>query len=605
MKNLNKISTFQSLSEKKQNLLAFSIIGIFALLLVRGAFYGVATPDESFYLTIPYRVILGDALLIDEWHASQLSAFLLYLPMKLFISVTGGTDGIILFFRLLFVFCQTAVSCFTFVRIRKYGAIPAIFSALMFLTYVTEQVHMLDYYTMTLMGFQVTGLILLTYDKLTKPKLIFAGIVFACTVTAQPFNSLVYFLYCIFAVIIFFTASKRNYSEFTKKLFSHTTWLYITIGIFLTAVVFILFLCSQAPLGELISNLGSLFSGQDHNLPFSQEADSDMFSYLTIAKTLLSFAPVSFCVSLAVVFLVIADKKRHERQKLWLYVSTAVFTVYFVVLLIMCKKNISAALFRPYPLFLYTLVLILLQIKPNKMLFSLWLSGVLYILFLGIVSQALDYVGAIGCVLSNTALIPALKELTEEIKSTDNEIKSKKNKTPPLHPLVIITSTLACSLCILFGGALEMTNDLAAVAMGRERAAIEVTLESGPLKGIRTDKNVQTEYESLLSDIKTIRQNTDGKVLVAGLIPWTYFCFDEPPATFTSWYIQNERYMFSTYYENEEHRPQCIYIPSTSFYWGEDYSNTQKIDTLYFKNMFKGTTEKGEIGTIFYVKKIL
>ncbi len=603
MNALNKRSSFQSLSQKKQNLIAFSVIGMFALLLVRGAFYGVATPDESFYLTIPYRVILGDALLIDEWHASQLSAFLLYLPMKLFIAVTGGTDGIVLFFRLLFVFCQTAVSCFTYVRIRKYGTIPAIFSALLFLTYVTEQVHMLDYYTMTLMGFQVTGLILFTDERLTAPKLIFAGIVFACTVTAQPFNSLVYFLYCILVVIFFFTSSKLNYSELTKKLLSPATWIYITAGIVLTAVVFILFMCAQAPLGEIIGSLGNLFSGQDHNLPFSEEADSDMFSYLTIGKTLLSFAPVSFCASLAIVLLVIADKKRRERQKLWLYISTAVFTVYFIVLLIMCTKNLSAVLFRPYPLFLYTLVLLLLKKKPNKTLFSLWLSGVIYILFLGIVSQALDYVGAIGCVLSNTALVPALKELTEEIKMQENEAKSKK-KSVPLHRAVIITSALICSLCILLGGALEMTNDLTAVVMGREKAETQVTLKSGPLKGIITDKTVQSEYKALLTDIAAIRQNTDGKVLIAGLIPWTYFCFDEAPATFTTWYIQNELYMFRSYYENEEHLPKCIYIPSTSFYWGYNYLLTSKSDTQYFKNMFRGKTVKGEIGTIFYVDKI-
>ncbi len=600
MKKLNKSL---SLSENKQNLIAFSVIGVFALLLLRGAFYGIATPDESFYLTIPYRVILGDALLIDEWHASQLSAFLLYLPMKLFITVTGGTDGIVLFFRCLFVLCQTAVSCFTYVRIKKYGVIPAIFSALLFLTYVTEQVHMLDYYTMTLMGFQVTGLILLTDEKLTKPKLVFAGIVFACTVTAQPFNSLVYFVYSLFVLSFFFVSKKKVYSDYTKKLLSIKNWIYITAGIIFTAIIFIVFLASQAPLAEILGSIGNLFSGQDHNLPFSGEADSDMFSYLTIAKALLSFAPVSFCVSLLLVLIVLADKKRSEHKKMWIYISLTVFTVYLAALIIMFFRNPAAMLFRPYPMFLFTLIIILLKKEPNHELLALWFTGVLYIAFLGIVSQALDFVGAIGCILSNTALMPAIKELICEIKE-ENEYNNINKAKMQLKELLAAFSVLLCSVCIITGGALELADDISALSMGRPPEKTEVTLSKGPLKGIRTGKKISLEYTALLSDMTEIKNTTEGKVLIAGLIPWTYFCFDEPPATFTTWYISNELYMFDSYYENEAHHPECIYIPSTSFYWGDNYSVTKAQHTRFFKNMFKGTTEKGEAGTFFYVDKM-
>lgn len=590
--------------ETKQNILAFSLIGIFALFLLRGAFHGISTPDESFYLTIPYRIILGDSLLIDEWHASQLSSFILYLPMKLFITLTGGTDGIVLFFRCLFVLCQTLVAVFTYAKIKKYGTFPAIISALLFLTYVTEQVHMLDYYTMTLMGFQVSGLLLLTDEKLTRPKLIFIGIVFAFTVTAQPFNSAVYFIYCGFVLFFLFFRKKKDFSAFTKRILDYKAWLYITAGIVISAIIFMIFMLSQASLSEIIANIGNLFSGQDHNLPFSQEADSDMFSYKTIIVTLFSFAPVSFCISLLTVILVICDRKRREHKNFWLYVCLTVMAVYTVALVLSTFKNPSAALFRPYPLFIMTLPVLLIKKELNRELFSVWLMGIFYTLFLGIISQALDYVGAIGFVLSNTALMPAIKELSDEIKAENKINKKIKNKKSSLSLTAFITTAAVCCLVILTGGVAEFIDDVTALSLGRTFEKSEVTVSSGPLKGIKTSKTKLIEYEKISEDIDTIKENTDGKVLVAGLIPWTYFCFDTPPATFTTWYIGNELYMFESYYEDEEHRPQCIYIPDTSFYWGGNYKNTAISHTRYFKNMFSGSTRNGEIGTIFYVDKM-
>ena len=38
--------------------------------------YGFPIPDETFYVTIPHRILQGDAFFIDEWHLSQMTGFL-------------------------------------------------------------------------------------------------------------------------------------------------------------------------------------------------------------------------------------------------------------------------------------------------------------------------------------------------------------------------------------------------------------------------------------------------------------------------------------------------------------------------------------------------
>jgi len=48
--------------------------------------YGFANIDESFYLTIPYRLYQGDALFAHEWHLSQMSLMLIFSKVFSFIS---------------------------------------------------------------------------------------------------------------------------------------------------------------------------------------------------------------------------------------------------------------------------------------------------------------------------------------------------------------------------------------------------------------------------------------------------------------------------------------------------------------------------------------
>ena len=78
--------------ERKQSRTELAVSGVlFAVLFVLFAFclfacakYGAKGADESFYLTIPHRLLLGDGLVSDEWHPSLFSSFFLYLPFRAF-----------------------------------------------------------------------------------------------------------------------------------------------------------------------------------------------------------------------------------------------------------------------------------------------------------------------------------------------------------------------------------------------------------------------------------------------------------------------------------------------------------------------------------------
>ncbi len=590
------------LVKKHKNFFACAGIIFFALFLLRSAFYGSSSPDESFYLTIPYRIIKGDAFLVDEWHASQFSAVLLYLPMKVFLMINGSTDGIIVYFRCLFVLCQTLVSYYTFFKLKKYGTLPAFLSSVIFLLYVTETVNMLDYYTMSLMGFQVIALLLFCSYNLNSPRLIFTGIVFACVVLAQPFNCLIYFIYTLAIIISLSVRKKKNISEYYKKYLSIKSWGFITAGIVLVAIIFFAFLLSKMSLSDFLSNFGNIFGGHDHTLPFAADTGkSDMFSYSTIIKTLIKIAPIGFYVSVLLAAYLIYDRKNFKGRNLKLFVSLIAIAILVVESSIVSTSQITATLFRPYILFVFTLAVILLTKNKDKSLMMITWSGIVYIVFLGIISQALDYVGVIGLVISNTALAPALKHLFDEISSKKNDV-TKKSKQNTITKVFCGVCALVFVFDIISGTSIKLSDDTMALASESKFIKAESTISKGPMKGIRLSNDSAETYYNIIADTEEIKYNSCEKVLVASLTPWIYFCFDESPATFTTWYIEEEFDLYGEYYKNKDRIPQCIYIPTKNYYYGFNYADNAESHKLFFENMFSLSEHNGKAGYIMYVE---
>jgi hypothetical protein len=584
---------------------ALLAIGGFSLFLLRSAFFGIATPDESFYLTIPYRLINGDSLIVDEWHASQFSALLLYLPMKIFLAVTKSTDGIILFFRILFVICQILVSIYTFLKLKKYNVFAALGSAVFYLLYVPETVNMLDYYTMSLMGFQVIALTLFCSDNVGTLKSLFVGIVFGCVVLAQPFNIFVYFIYSMAALIFVLVKKKRKVSDFSEKYLNAKTWFLITVGGICVAVVSLIFIFSRITISDFVANLFNVFGGHDHTLPFvEQTGESDMFSYSEIFARLKDLFPKGFIISVIFFALLLIDKYRVQRRLLWLTLGLAVIIVLLVEFFISLKATLIGILFIPFILFVATFICLMLVSKKDKNLVMIFCSGIVYVLFLGMISQALDYVGVIGLVVSNSILTPSFMQLYKEIKNEEATTKEEKNGKTAVKVVLCI---LLCSVCfsnIFVGTGIKLSDDSTAQAMGRKISALpNVTVSTGPFKGIKVKQDIAESYEDFLTDIETIKGKSCEKVLVAGLVPWIYFSFNDVPATFTSWYILAELDLYESYYKNNpDNIPNCIYIPQESFY-GKIGQFSEGTET-FFMDMFSGEKTEGKMGSIIYIDGI-
>ena len=62
------------------DLLYFLCFGVVLAMSIWKLRFGFPGADESIYIAIPYRILQGDAFLLQEWHMSQMSGFLV-LPL--------------------------------------------------------------------------------------------------------------------------------------------------------------------------------------------------------------------------------------------------------------------------------------------------------------------------------------------------------------------------------------------------------------------------------------------------------------------------------------------------------------------------------------------
>lgn len=117
----NTIKDLRSKPDKgKWQHIIFAVLMAFAIgFSLWKCYYGFGGNDESFYLTIPHRLTLGDSLLGDEWHLTQLSGFLLLPFVWLYTMITQSTVGIIFAARVFYVICHAVIVCVIYSRLKS------------------------------------------------------------------------------------------------------------------------------------------------------------------------------------------------------------------------------------------------------------------------------------------------------------------------------------------------------------------------------------------------------------------------------------------------------------------------------------------------------
>lgn len=598
-------------------LVLFAALWAYFIVMVR---YGVSYVDEGFYLATAERFVNGARPLVDEWQVSQLAHLFLCLPYLLFVKVTGGTAGIILFMRYLFLLINAVFYWCMYVRMRPYGW-PALAATLLFCAYVPCGIYACNYYTVPLRILMIVCMILLSERH--KPwTLFFAGVLLSCAVVAEPGYALLYFGFTVLVFVRFLRQKKgKRFLNGCGDVLRLSVWLPLTCGICLCAVIFVSWLLARSGLRNIIAVLPYLFL-TDPEYDYSANGNVRSFFLQKASITVQFFGPV--CTALAVLVVVCAvvyacgliHKRRETAQKLLFGMACAVWIFSCTrILLQNDRKTISPVSFfmmSPLPLLWFGFVCFLLCEQKNKRVLPFWIVGLCTSLSVDFFS---DVSLAVGGPIAYIADAVFFSDLVRELRAASSAKKSggsklsrnrQQAKCSELYVRAVAAATCVC-FAVWYVGMLGIGNTIFP-----EHHLVSTPLhgytevcEKGPSRSLRYPASYVKLNNDKLADIDTLKKKQPERLYVCGMAPELYLYAGLPCSSSSSWtwrrtpYVKQQAQYWNVH---PELRPDCIYFP-----FDEPY-NTVEDRTEFLAWMHENfdplctyTEEEGLCGYILYV----
>ena len=523
----------------------FFIIGmvlllIFSLWKVR---YGLGVYDESFYLTIPYRMCHGDKLFLSEWHVSQLSALLQYPLMKLYLLIHPGTDGIVLDFRRIYVAVNFAAGLLAYRRLKKYG-VGAAAAVLLYLLYAPYNIMALSYNTIGLLCGFLCAIFLATAAR--NSDYVVAGLFFAGLGLCQPLM-LAEFAVVYPVLICVSLISKRR--ELLRGL------LWFLLGCVILAIPVLVYFVFSVGISNILAALPLMMSDPEHDMG---ELLSVSFIYRSVVDYYLPEMPAGLKFvsrsALKVLYLgfvpiwaaVLLDRGRSRRAALYLSLSAllcALIGAAYTLLYPYKSTYISYVNHLLFPWLLHGVCLTPLLTKSEREQLSLF--------------YALGFLHALSFLTSNQggnvfsiALLPAcLASIMLSTKYCSSLGRAKG------APVFICTAVSAVLLLYVRAGYCFMSPPV---------SQLDTQCVSGPSAGIYAVEEEAARCDSVALSMKSKSFDANGNALFLATDPQFYLCTDTGLAQYSAWLsfnIDSTPVRLEAYYGlDPDKRPDTIVI---------------------------------------------
>ncbi len=602
-------------------LLAFAAVWIYAIFMVRNGFLFA---DEGSYFSYAERFVHGDRPLVDEWHVAQFSGLLLCVPYRIFVALTGGTDGIILFMRYLFLAFNGFCYWFMYVRLRAYGWRDLI-ATLLFCSYIPYGIVTCSYYTLSIRLLMLVCLIL--FSEKQKPWGLFAaGALFACAVIALPGFVFLYFFYSALVLLRFIRAkrSKRFLDDFAFCLHARA-WRFITLGAIPVAAVFLWRLFWNSDLQSILAAVPGIFSNPEYNYASIASPKGYLLRRFVKIFQFYGFAvviPALAVILLSVAYACGAFRTRRDLIRKLLFAAACTLWLCSCMPAFRISEPTTPDVFffaYPSPLFWFGFVCYLLGSRKNKRFFFFWIVGLLSSVCYDFLS---DVVLSFGTPIAYIAVIVFLADLVRDLraghaaeKSADLRAQRSQVRAKKLEPIVLWASRLVCVGLAVWFGFITIVLDNASFPehflFGTSLFSAPYLCEKGPLRSIRCTQTVGDDYGKKLADIDTAKAKKPKNIYICGLCPVLYLYTDLPYATYSTfaWRSTQDLSRNVRYWTlHPERRPACIYIPVDEIYnTSTDFSSSSTSYDQWMRETFdplcEYTVEEGQGGYILYVSR--
>lgn len=600
---MNKIVSIKN-KTSKSDIAAIAFIAFAFIYLVFFAFSGGTFADEAFYSSIPLRLINGDGLFTDEWHLSQLSSVLLYIPVRLFLMFTGSTEGMLVYMRLLFCLMQLATGILLYRTLRKDFGYTAIIISVSYMTFFTIGINTLSYNTIGISS--LLTLICLLYQLQSNPtyiKMFFAGFLIAVFILCQPFGVFFYLAYFI-AVCIFFIKNNKDKAKipfpFTLKS------LCVSIAGILPVLIFFLYLLFRnSELETIIKCIPGILDDIEHmqvseNIGIETFSLASFFNDMTMCAGLIPLVIFTICAVSAFAL----RKKDKSISFLATVTGFAILSLVFFFRLLFMRDTTETddIYFFYFALALPGILFYILSEKKNKSVFILfWCTGITYALFMTVSSNMRLHASVNGYIISAAGTLLLAKEAYDELQPVSKEDKIKK-----------ITSLALAA--VIFGFSIFNCTAVNAGSSFSRLSFRSIKMTEGIYKGISLPNNQALIYTRALRDAEEMEKilSPEDKLFVVENMSAVYLEGNFNMGAFSGWFICEQlqypeiRNRFRNYYSIfPENIPDYIYVPSYR------YSNddgpvyvTPKMRAEFAYSLFEGEHQKLHDGLLIKVTGI-
>ncbi len=544
----------------KQNILFIVLMIIAVSFSFWKCFYGFGGFDESFYLTVPHRLSMGDALLFDEWHLSQLSGFLLMPIVWLYRMITQSMDGILLTMRFVYVIVHAAVAVFAYLRLKKYGYI-SVFATVLYFVYTPYNIMALSYNTMGMDLLVVAGVLMATYDKDKKLPFILSGLFFAAAVLCNPYLAVVYVIYAV-CVCLHIILAKINRTKLVldESIFSPKTFLLFTGGVVILATVFCIFLLSRAGLSDILESIPAMLTDPEHpQIPFTMKIRL-YFESIYSCHSNFCAAIIGFGIMLAAMLF---DRNRKNHRAFYLICSCCIAIFSYIQFLPELTGRYYNGIMYPM-IFVGLTSYILCENKPKKLFASVFMLGILYSMCMCFSSNQYFYVIAMATAVTNISSFIFLGVLLKEMKERHDDVAYGS----ALRYVGLFT--VSFTIVLLATLQIKAKAEHCFWESGGPKV-LDTRIENGPAKGIYTNSINAMAYEGIYKDMLYYDDVEPDNLLVLSEKTWCYLMADNfSYGTFSAWLSGENTTSLERLKEfysiNPDKVPTYIYLPKSSDY---------------------------------------
>lgn len=488
--------------------------------------------DEMYSIAEGLRFFKGDAMLVDDWNLGQMTGFLLIPFIALFKLFSGGTtEGILLFMRFMYLAFKLIISGYCLYRLDKYrGGVKRRYSVIgiaFYYFFTPFNIDGLTYNTIAIAMILVMGILLLT-NRNKKSDFYLFGVCLAIAILAHPYLMLIYVLGTLILVLYaVINAGKKDKTLINTYI---SQWLFITFGAAAVAVIFCIYIFSNASLSDITINLRYMLSDPEHNEPFVDKLVSVIVEFFKRSKIYLNI----FCIAAIFIF--------SKRKTMLTVLSAAVLTLSCIDIFKASSSYVENFFYIPFVWFGIE-ELIIYKNKRHMVIYAFCLLSVAGISLgtnTGIISAS-----AAMCPIASFSVI----FLGDNREWIENQQRGKRFKEP-----AVMCMFGMMLLCVLFMRTFKVWIHY------MDRGNVEYFVERGPLKGTFTYDYIYYKTRAIMDDFDKIEYSDDDVLFVGSGGSFPYVYADMNIGTLSVSFFDLDYDRIETYFElHPDKEPDVIY----------------------------------------------